>query len=82
MKVSRKEVLKEANEHPELVRKYGIGIAVQIATDHANKPKTTTKEGKRIYMRNYMRAQRGSPVPDLAGAIGLNLSGETKRRRK
>lgn len=83
MIVSKREILKEANEHPELVRKYGIGIAVQIATDHARQPKTTTKEGKRLYMKNYMRIERGSPlVPNLAEAIGLNLTGQSKRRKK
>lgn len=81
MNVSKKEILKEAKEHPELVRKYGIGIAVQIATDHANKPKTTTKEGKRLYMRDYMRIKRQVPeisFPTLSQALGL----KEQRRRK
>lgn len=72
MKVSEKEIRKEAREHPELVRKYGIEIAVQMARDHA-KRKTTSKEGKRIYMRDYMRVKRQQPLrfPSVSAAIGL-----------
>lgn len=61
VKVSKREVMKEAMEHPTLVKRFGIGIAVQIAKDHAKKPKTTTKEGKREYQKQYMRLRRGQP---------------------
>jgi hypothetical protein len=73
MKVSDKEIQKEAREHPDLVRKYGIGIAVQIARDHARR-KTTTREGKRVYMRDYMRERRnGSQMPSVSSVIGLTM---------
>lgn len=58
--------------HAELVRKYGIGIAVQIARDHA-KRKTTTKAGKTLYMREYMRQKRQQSLPSLSDAIGLQM---------
>lgn len=71
MKVSEKEIRKEAREHPELVRKYGIEIAVQIARDHA-KRKTTSKEGKRLYMRDYMRDKRKPlRIPSTSAALGF-----------
>lgn len=33
----RKEVEKEAREHPILVKKYGVKVAEQIARDHRRK---------------------------------------------
>jgi hypothetical protein len=72
VKISEKAIQKEAREHAELVRKYGIWIAVQIARDHA-KRKTTTKEGKTLYMREYMRNKRQQNLPSLSEVIGLKM---------
>jgi hypothetical protein len=76
--VSERKIRREMFEHPWASRK----IAMQIALDHVRKKKTTTPEGRREYMRNYMRVRRQVPdskltVPDLTAALGLK-----KRRRQ
>ena len=73
--VSERQIWKELMAHPWMSRE----LAKRIAEDHARRPKTNTKEGKRIYMKNYMRFQRGTRkllVPDVASALGL------KQRRR
>ena len=79
MKISEKEIRKEAREHPELVRKYGIEIAVQIARDHA-KRKTTSREGKRLYMRDYMREKRQQPLRIASPSAALGFQGDKQGR--
>lgn len=74
--VSEKEIQKEMREHPWASR----DLAKRIAEDHA-KRKTTTREGKRLYMRQYMRDKRqgkAQAIPSISQAIGLNLR---KKRR-
>lgn len=83
MSVSEKEIRKEMREHPWASRE----VAIRIALDH-KKCKTTTKEGKRLYMRNYMRDKRQKlRIPSVNTGIGLNkpvdlLSLITGRRRR
>jgi hypothetical protein len=75
--VSEKEIQKEMREHPWASR----DLARRIAEDHA-KRKTTTKEGKRLYMRDYMRDKRqdkAQAIPTISQALGLNLP---KRKRR
>jgi hypothetical protein len=74
--VSEKEVQKELREHPWAT----VEIARRIAQDHAQK-KTTTKEGKRAYQRDYMRMKRQQQrlqIPDLSQALGL----QQQRKKK
>lgn len=71
IKVSEKEIQKELREHPWANRE----LAKRIAQDHRTR-KTTTKEGKRIYMKEYMKQKRKSKaqtLPSVSEAIGLNL---------
>lgn len=77
MRVSEKEIQKEMREHPWAGRE----LARRIAQDHAQK-KTTTKEGKRAYQRDYMRMRRQEQrlqFPNLSQALGLS---QQKQRRK
>jgi len=72
MQVSEKEIQKELREHPWATR----DIAMRIALDHKIR-KTTTKEGKRLYMRDYMRDKRQQKLqaafPSISDAIGLQM---------
>lgn len=77
MSVTEKEIRKEMREHPWADRE----TAKRIALDHKRR-KTTTKEGKRLYMRDYMRDKRQKRVqafPRLSDVIGLQIP---KRRGK
>lgn len=74
MNVTERQILKELREHPWASK----DVARRIAEDHA-KRKTTTREGKRIYMRDYMRQKRQMGIPSLSDVIGLQLP---KRRRQ
>jgi hypothetical protein len=68
LKVSEKEIKKELREHPWADRT----TAARIALDHRLR-KTTSKEGKRLYMKDYMRQKRQQPLrfPSVSAAIGL-----------
>ncbi|HUJ84259.1 MAG TPA: hypothetical protein VLV84_01485 [Candidatus Acidoferrales bacterium] len=68
----RKEILKEAMEHPELVEEYGLKIAVQLAKDRHSKPSTMTIEGKRLAARLDMR--RTSLIQKLPKDSPLTLN--------
>jgi hypothetical protein len=76
--VSEREIRKEMLEHPWASRE----IAMRIALDHKRRPKTTTKEGKRLYMKDYMRLKRQAvkpqAFPSVSDMIGLKVP---KRRR-
>ena len=77
--VSDKEVQKELREHPWAT----VEIARRIAQDHAQR-KTTTKEGKRAYQRDYMRMKRQQArlkIPDLTQALGLRQQGKKELRK-
>jgi hypothetical protein len=81
--VSEKEIQKEMREHPWASRE----VAMRIALDH-KRYKTTTKEGKRIYMREFMRKKRQQlKIPSTQAALGLKKSPDllsliTGKRRK
>jgi len=70
MSISEKEIRKEMREHPWASRE----LAERIARDHARR-KTTTKEGKRLYMADYMRMRRhpskAQSMPSITSSIGL-----------
>jgi hypothetical protein len=75
--VSEKEIQKEMREHPWASR----DLARRIAEDHARR-KTTTKEGYRLYMRDYMRDKRQGKVqtiPNVSQALGLKLPRRKRR---
>lgn len=62
-------------EHPWASR----DIAMQIALDHKRRPKTTTKEGKRLYMRQYMQDRRKVlKAPNLMEALGIRMERKKK----
>lgn len=81
--ISQKMIMKEAKEHERLARELGVDplwLGRKVAEDHARRPKTTTKEGKRLYQRDYMRIVRSSDIPNLSAALGLRMQ-PSKRRR-
>lgn len=55
-KVTHKEVAKELAEHPWL----SVDQARRMVADHHNRPKTTTKEGKKEYQKRLMRINRAA----------------------
>lgn len=72
--VSEKEIQKEMREHPWASKE----LARRIAEDHA-KRKTTTKEGKRLYMKSYMRERRKVlKVPNIMEALGVRMEKRKK----
>jgi len=79
--VSERQIQKELNEHPWASRE----IAERIARDHELR-KTTTKEGKRVYMKDYMRdfrkrqRQQLAQLPSLSQAIGLSNLTRSKKK--
>ena len=63
MGVTKRQILKEAKEHERLARELGVDplwLGRRFAEDHARRLKTTTREGKRIYQKNYMRIVRSA----------------------
>lgn len=75
MSVTEREIQKELREHPWASRE----VAIRIALDH-RRMRTTTKGGKRLYMRNYMRERRKErSLPSLSDALDLGM---VKRKKK
>jgi hypothetical protein len=80
--VSERQIQKELNKHPWATRE----IAERIARDNELR-KTTTKEGKRAYMKDYMRdfrkrqrQQQLAQLPSLSQAIGLSNLTRSKKK--
>jgi hypothetical protein len=63
MSITQRQVLKEAKEHEGLAWELGVDplwLGRKFAEDHARRLKTTTREGKRIYQKEYMRIVRSA----------------------